>query len=445
MQMLLHMYAIAFGVAVLIAIATACWQKSVTKVWPVKATVFQQHYLVVYTVAYFADWLKGPYIYALYDSYGLTEDQIVLLFIVGFASSGVSGPFVGSLADKFGRKKMTLAYFLIYICSALCSPFENYSVLLLGRVFGGIGTSLLTSTLESWMVSEHLKHRYPHEMLDDTFSKATFLNSAAAVVSGIIAQISVSYYGYLAPFMVALVPLVFGFVFCFFYWEQDASTSERRVEFQKGLGMLDSNLWILGGTQSLFLGVMYTFVYLWTPALSSDPSLQHGLAFSTFMSMICIGTCIFKCFAAQVEMLPYIANSIAALSFVVSCVFIDNKVALFSAFVMFELSCGIMFPTYGSLRSMYIPDEHRTTIMNIFRIPLNVFVILLLVNKRFMSLQVMFGVCCLLHVIACGMWYFFKHRVKVLDGKEYEMAQRHDSEEDFGDIEEELESNSDEE
>lgn len=437
------MYTITFGVTFLIAVITAYWQKSVTKIWTSKAKTFQQHYLLVYTLAYFADWLKGPYVYALYDSYGLSEDQIVMLFIIGFASSGISGPFVGSLADKIGRKKMALAYFLIYICSALCKPFQNYEILLLGRVLGGIGTSLLTTTFESWMVSEHQKHKYPQEMLDDTFSKATLLNSAAAIISGIIAQISVSYYGYLAPFMVALVPLIFGFVFCFWYWEQDSSTSEPQIGFQKGLGMMDSNLWVLGGTQSLFLGAMYTFVFLWTPALSSDPSLQHGLAFSTFMTMICIGTCIFKCFAAQVEMLPYIANGIAALSFVVSCVFIDNQVAVFGAFIAFELSCGIMFPTYGSLRSMYIPDEHRTTIMNIFRIPLNVFVVLILINKKFMSVQVVFGVCCVVHMIAGGLWYFFRTDVKVMDGKEYEMARRIAPEEEFGDIEEDLESDSD--
>lgn len=438
------MYTITFGVTFLIAIVTAYWQKSVTKVWPVKAKVFQQHYLIVYTLAYFADWLKGPYVYALYDSYGLKEDQIALLFIVGFASSGLSGPFVGSLADKFGRKRMALAYFLIYICSALCKPFQNYDVLLLGRILGGVGTSLLTTTFESWMVSEHHKHKFPQEMLDDTFSKATLLNSAAAVVSGLVAQVSVNYYGYLSPFMIAIVPLVCGFLHCCWYWEKDTSLqSANKLGFQEGLASMGSNLWILGCTQSLFLGAMYTFVFLWTPALASDPSLPHGLVFSTFMTMICIGTCLFKCFAAQVEFLPYVINGIAAVSFVVSCVLIDHQLALFGAFVTFELSCGLMFPTYGSLRSMYIPDEHRTTIMNIFRIPLNVFVILLLINKKFMSLQVVFGVCCVLHVIAGGVWYFFNPDVKVMDGKEYEMATSHDSEEEFGDIEEDLESNSD--
>jgi hypothetical protein len=99
-----------------------------------------------------------------------------------------------------------------------------------------------------------------------------------------------------------------------------------------------------------------------------------------------------------------------------------------------------MFPTYGSLRSVYIPDEHRTTIMNIYRIPLNVFVVIVLLNKRFVSLQVVFGGCCIVHVIATVLWHFFKPDIKVMDGKEYEMGRVRDEEEEFGNISDELES-----
>ena len=47
-----------------------------------------------------ADWLQGPYVYALYASYGFDKSAIGQLFIAGFLSSGVFGTFVGSLADK---------------------------------------------------------------------------------------------------------------------------------------------------------------------------------------------------------------------------------------------------------------------------------------------------------------------------------------------------------
>lgn len=46
------------------------------------------------------DWLQGPHVYALYDSYGMTTHQIEILFVVGFGSSMIVGTVVGSFADK---------------------------------------------------------------------------------------------------------------------------------------------------------------------------------------------------------------------------------------------------------------------------------------------------------------------------------------------------------
>ena len=41
---------------------------------------------------------------------------------------------------------------------------------------------------------------------------------------------------------------------------------------------------MLGAMQSLFEGSMYTFVFLWTPALSPDGEhLPHGMIFACFM------------------------------------------------------------------------------------------------------------------------------------------------------------------
>ena len=46
------------------------------------------------------DWLQGPHVYALYESYHMTKHQIEVLFIAGFGSSMLFGTFVGSVADK---------------------------------------------------------------------------------------------------------------------------------------------------------------------------------------------------------------------------------------------------------------------------------------------------------------------------------------------------------
>jgi len=61
---------------------------------------FQKTYLIVYFCVMAGDWLQGPYVYALYDSYGFDQHDIAVLFVAGFGSSMIFGTFLGSFADR---------------------------------------------------------------------------------------------------------------------------------------------------------------------------------------------------------------------------------------------------------------------------------------------------------------------------------------------------------
>ena len=158
------------------------------------------------------------------------------------------------------------------------------------------------------MVAEHKRYQYSQSLLDDTFSKATLCNSAVAVLAGLMAQLSADTYGYLAPFMVAIGPLVLGLYLCWRNWKEDETTvtSTTCDGFQKGLASMDRNLWILGITQSMFMGSMYTFVFLWTPALDyANIVVPYGLIFAIFMTMISIGSNIFQKVSSSLEKYPF--------------------------------------------------------------------------------------------------------------------------------------------
>lgn len=97
--------------------------------------------------------------YALYQHYGYSQGDIGKLFIAGFGSSMVVGTVVGALADTHGRKRACLAYCATYALSCATKHYADYSVLLAGRLLGGVATSLLFSAFESWLVSEHNRAR----------------------------------------------------------------------------------------------------------------------------------------------------------------------------------------------------------------------------------------------------------------------------------------------
>lgn len=58
-----------------------------------------------------------------------------------------------------GRKRACVTYCITYILSCITKHSPHYKVLMLGRVLGGIATSLLFSAFESWLVAEHNKVR----------------------------------------------------------------------------------------------------------------------------------------------------------------------------------------------------------------------------------------------------------------------------------------------
>lgn len=135
---------------------------------------FQLTFYIPYTIAVAVDWLQvtcrcllslletssnnwqGPHIYAIYKyEKNLPEKIVAALYATGFAAGAVSASFAGSYADRFGRKKACLLYCGLYFLTCLSMLSENLTILFLGRVAGGVSTTLLFSVFEAWMISDY--------------------------------------------------------------------------------------------------------------------------------------------------------------------------------------------------------------------------------------------------------------------------------------------------
>ena len=68
----------------------------------------------------------------------------------------------------------------------------------------------------------------------------------------------------------------------------------------------------------------------------------------------------------------------------------DGKLQL-AAFCVFEACVGLFCPSMMKMRSDYLPEQARYTIINFFRIPHNAFVCVMLYNVRFWSLSSMWS------------------------------------------------------
>ncbi|KAF2072680.1 hypothetical protein CYY_006014 [Polysphondylium violaceum] len=389
-----------------------------------KFSKFQIEYLTVYLLAMAADWLQGPYVYALYESYGFSKPDIAILFIIGFVSSLLFGMIVGPITDKYGRKLMTIVFCLLYSISCITKLLNNFSVLLFGRLLGGIATSLLFSVFESWMVYEHNFRGYDPELLSSTFYKSTLLNGVVAIVSGLWASDSANRWGFVSPFLWAILLLIICGLIVLSQWSEnygDNSNSSRSnnsshsnnslnnddslsSKFFNALQFVkeDQSVLKLGATQSLFESSMYTFVFMWTPTLSETGelgALPFGLIFATFMVCVMIGSSLFNLIPLKPESLIQVILLVSSLALLIPAFFNDSFI-VYGSFLIFEVCCGLYFPCVGTLRSAYIPESMRATIMNLFRVPLNLLVVLILVNVSSLSNDTVFLVCSIWLLIA---------------------------------------------
>lgn len=363
---------------------------------------FQRTYLAVYLLATMADWMQGPYVYALYESYGFSMVDNATLFTAGFGSSALFGTFIGSLADKLGRRKFAALYCVLYMVSCLTKHVNSFYWLMLGRITGGIATSLLFSVFDAWMVSEHNSRGFDSELLGSTFSLAVFANSFVAIAAGEVGQVladwkpltplfgDVNAWGNCAPFDASILLLVACLAAMMATWHENFGHAEEKKEeavldgLQSAAKILvqQPQLLCLGLVSAFFEASMFVFVFMWTPALTveGEPKPPYGHIFATFMVLTMLGSQIFS-MASEVMAIESIGRLAVAVSALCNFVpvMIEDPTIRFLAFLVFELCIGVYFPMMGTLKGKMVPEANRSAMYNLFRVPLNTIVVVELV------------------------------------------------------------------
>jgi len=370
---------------------------------------FQWSYLSVWCVCVAADWLQGPYVYALYSAYKFSGHEIAQLFVAGFGSSLAFGCVVGMVADRFGRKNMCLAYCVFYIISCCTKHFNDYHVLMFGRITGGIATSMLFSGFECWLVSEHCsRHKFSSGLLGYMFGLMFSLMYLVAIISGLAAQFAAdsftfepysqgsSFYvgGYTCPFDLAIVALIIGMILIAVLWEENYGSTEdgdsvgmlENLSVSLKLLRTDMRMVLVAIIVSCFEGSMFAFVFNWTPALDSKVvPPPHGVIFAIFM-MACmcgasVATIVGDALKPSLRLMATFTIGIGSFGIMSLVAGNGNLMTCFMAFCVFEFSVGLYFPSIGVLKSEVVPENIRTTMYNIYRIPLNAVVVGLLLGN----------------------------------------------------------------
>lgn len=371
----------------------------------------QTRFLAVFWLLRCSDWLQGPYFYEVYASKmfnGVPASMSLVsrLFLTGFASTALFGPMVGRAADQYGRKKATLAFSLIYSLGALSTKSPLLVFLFLGRVMSGIGTSLLFSAPESWLVGAAQASGH-QDSLGETFGLAYAGDSLVAIAAGQLAGLAASQRGPTGPFELSTVFLAMGGLLAAWLWKEnkaqssttgiDGDGADNNPSIGEAINVVrrDPKIMLVGAVQSLFESAMYIFVLQWPPAVAKAITQRfgatavtpYGTVFSCFMASCLLGSTLFGQLSKQsvpteastTFMLSAATLAMSAAAWTVRAVDAGGAAltlpCLIAALFGFEACVGMYFPSIGTLRSRYVPDSHRSVIMNLFGIPLNVLVV----------------------------------------------------------------------
>jgi MFS transporter, MFS domain-containing protein family, molybdate-anion transporter len=316
---------------------------------PMEMRKLQVRFLTVFWLIRAADWLQGPYFHEVYSSKQLNgvpfaHDLVSKLFLIGFATTGICGPFMGHFVDRVGRKAGTIAFTILYALGALCTRSEHLSVLALGRLSSGLGTSLLFSAPEAWLVGEHRQGQFDGKWLGETFAWAYAGDAAVAVLAGLLAGAVAKVGGPTAPFLVSIAFLAAGAVLAVSTWRENkgvvahmaqmtgnsavrgaASVESEEVvpvvvvNKDEGGGaanathalfkilmslVTDKRILLLGTAQAMFEAAMYIFVLQWPPlmkraiqsstAFGNNAAVPYGTIFSCFMASCMVGSTVFS-------------------------------------------------------------------------------------------------------------------------------------------------------
>jgi MFS family permease len=419
--------AIFYSLLVVTVMLAWASQPKVEKALGTEARRLKWLYLAVWYVCVAGDWLQGPYVYALYDAYGFSRHEISQLFVAGFGASMVFGTFVGSFADKIGRKRGCQLYCMLYIASCMTKHFANYWVLMVGRVTGGIATSLLFSGFESWLVSEACEKRsLDKDALGHIFALMWFGNSLVAILAGILGDVTVGFGGlqklgetafhvggFCSPFDLAIILLVVGLLLISFLWEENYGSPQaaETISEQDGLAkQVKEGVQAIAGSKTLiivmmmvacFEGSMYTFVFNWTPALSNAVSTPaFGMVFASFMMAYMCGSSTFDLLrgrGASATQLAQWAFGLGAAAFLFAgCAFkmtldVKQMVTIYIGFILFEFCCGLYFPSVSTIKGQAVPESIRSTVYNLYRVPMNAIVLAVLLGN--ISMTTVFVTC----------------------------------------------------
>ena len=382
----------------------------------------KSRYLLAYLLARAAMWSKAPYIYTLFMTvHKFSFVEIGRLYLIDAISAFFFGPITGQLADKYGRRRFCRYYnYSVILNLLLRMQGERWSAYL-AQIITGFGTNLINTTFEAWVVSESENDFMGYRKEADRFRrklfvKVNFYDEIISILILIICSIVYSYYGIYAPFWISIFFSLSSLFAIRIYWKENLSLikkenslleqiKEAMIEFKK------VDVLCIGLIEGIILACLNIFLFSWTPILkqSTQGEMNPGLIFTSMTLAMIVGTKCCKVFIAYLNCDNYISIVVCSFLqgiFLFLTYYKDSFLSRLVLLCLFDGLIGFYNPLNSIIKSNILLEKYRALLMNLFRVPLNIYVIIVLLTISHLNPFIMALISGLMCFLAFGIGLF---------------------------------------
>lgn len=367
-------------------------------------STLRKKYLTAYILTRAATWAKSPYLFTLYHTYHkFTVSEIGVLYIIDAVFSFLSGPIFGSMADKYGRRLFSELYNIFVITNLSLRMTGIKPLAYVAQVLTGLGSTLLTTPFESWLVYEaskvfpdKSKPKRHERFLQEIFKDQALYDSICSIVISCVTAVLFTFCGLLAPLTFAVVVSFIALCVIHFTWCENKpnaiskkSTYDSFCEACKELKK--RNVLSIGVIESIFMACTNLFIFIWTPVLANTTTngqMNVGFIFIVFVIMIIVGTFCFELCFINLEMRYYMGYFVSLVfeAFVFFSIYkVDNFTWRLVMFSCVNVVGGFFNPLNSIVKSKILVEKYRATLMNIYKIPVSVYFIVVMIFLKWIA------------------------------------------------------------
>ena len=382
----------------------------------------KSRFLIAFILTRSAMWAKTPYLYTFFMTvHKFSMAEIGILYLVEAVSSLIFGPITGQLADKYGRRKFCRFYNFSMVANLLLIMEGSIPYAYLAQIISGFGGGLLYTTFEAWVVYESEREFKGFNREADRFRKRLFKNSnildaVVSILTSGVCAIIYSFKGINSPFWISISLSLLAFCSIDILWAENKPLAESRESYFyqlreafKELKKID--VLCIGLIEGIAMGILNIYLFSWTPILkqSTQGDMNVGFIYTSMVLTMIVGTKLYEVLIIYCKFDYYasITGCLFIQGFLLFITYFDDRfLARLIYLSLFNGMIGFYSPLNSIVKSNILFEKYRALLMNIFRIPLNIYVIIILSTLKYMNPFTVALIAGCLCFVACGIGFY---------------------------------------